>query len=262
MKTLIFTLLVIANTLLGGVAVLNGLAHEFTVTPGNTYKGRIELQNASEKTQVVTLYQADISTKFTGETFYTDSLENNRSNMSWVKLSYLNTTIESNEKRSIEFEIIVPKLDSLFGTYWSVIMVEPHDPIHIQKDKNGATIQSKVRYAIQIICSIGKTGTTDLKFINISQKKHADKHYLEVDIENTGQILIKPTLSLELFNEEGNSLPIIKSEKQRIFPSSSKKYVLDIMNMQPGTYQGILIADCATDDLFGVNITLHLKDDG
>ena len=262
MRSLIFLFILIANTLFSGVAVLNGLAHEFSVTPGSIYRGSIELQNASDGAQVVTIYQTDMATLFTGETFYTDSLENNRSNMSWVKLSYLNTTIESKEIRSIEFEIIVPKSDSLIGTYWSVIMVEPRDPIHIQKDKSGALIQSKVRYAIQIICNIGETGTTDLKFINISQKKYNDKHYLEVDIENTGQILIKPTLNLELFNEVGNGLPIIKSEKQRIFPRSSKRYVLDIMNIKPGVYQGILIVDCATDDLFGVNITLHLKDDG
>lgn len=263
MKTLLLTLLFTANTLIGGgVAVLNGLAHEFNVTPGSTYHGRIELQNASDNAQVVILYQTDMTTKFTGETFYTDSLENSQSNKNWIKLSNLNVTIDSEEKRSIEFEIIVPESNSLVGTYWSVIMVEPRDPIHIQQDESGFNIQSKVRYAIQIICHIGETGTTDLKFVNISQKKYNNTRYLEVDIKNTGQILIKPTLSLELFNAEGNSLPIIKSEKQRIFPQSSKRYILDISVVEPGIYQGILIADNTTDDLFGVNITLHLKDDG
>ena len=141
-------------------------------------------------------------------------------------------------------------------------MVEPRDPIHVQKDESGYNIQSKVRYAIQIICNIGGTGTTDLNFLNISQQKNENQHSLEVDIENIGQILVKPTLSLELFTSEGSSLPIIRSEKQRLFPNSSKKYILDILDIKPGTYQGILIADCETDDLFGVNITLHLKDDG
>jgi len=252
----------VINTLLGGVAVLNGLAHEFNVTPGNTYKGSIELQNASETVQVVTLYQTNMTTMFSGETFYSDSTDNERSNIDWVKISQLNTTIASKENRNIDFEIIVPNTEELSGTYWSVIMVEPRDPINVQKDENGFNIQSKVRYAIQIICNIGETGTTDLKFLNISQKKHNNHQSLEVDIKNTGQILIKPSLSLELFTSEGNSIPIIKSEKQRLFPNSSKKYILDILDLEPGIYQGILIADCATDDLFGVNITLHLKDDG
>ena len=69
----------ILNYLWGGVAVLNGLAHEFTVTPGNVYKGQIELKNASEITQVVMVYQANLSTKHTGETFYSDSIKNARS---------------------------------------------------------------------------------------------------------------------------------------------------------------------------------------
>lgn len=72
MKILLFTLLFLVNILLGGVAVLNGLAHEFNVTPGSTYQGRIVLQNAFDQAQVVTLYQTDMSTLFTGETFYTD----------------------------------------------------------------------------------------------------------------------------------------------------------------------------------------------
>ena len=262
MKNIIFTFLFATNTLLGGVAVLNGLAHEFNVTPGNTYKGTIELQNASDEAQVVMLYQADIATKYTGETFYSDSVVNKRSNVNWIKLSNISFTVESKENRNIEFEITVPKSDKLIGTYWSVIMVEPRDPIHIQKDKSGVNIQSKVRYAIQIVCNIGGTGTTDLKFFNISQKKHNGKQYLEVDVENTGQVLINPILSLELFDNIGNSSPIIKSEKQRIFPSSSKRFLIELTNVKKGTYQGILIAECGIDDLFGVNITLHLKDDG
>lgn len=261
MKTIIFTLLFIANILSGGVAVLNGLAHEFNVTPGSKYQGKIELHNASEIAQIVTFNQTDMTTKYTGETFYSDSVTNDRSNINWIKLSNLDIILENGNKGSIDFEITVPNTGSLSGTYWSIIMVEPSNPIHIQQDESGYNIQSKIRYAIQIICNIGETGTTDLKFINISQKKYDDKHYLEVDIENIGQILIKPLLSLELFNEDGNSLPIIKVEKQRIFPNSSKRYIVEIDDIEPGVYQGILIADCETDDLFGVNITLHLKDD-
>ncbi len=262
MKIILTTLLITVNTLLGGVAVLNGLAHEFNVTPGNTYQGKIELQNAAGTAQVVTLYQSDMSTMHTGETFYTDSITNDRSNMSWISISSLGLTLDNEEKGSIDFQITVPSSSTLSGTYWSVIMVEPRDPIHVQEDKSGYSIQSKIRYAIQIVCNIGETGTTDLKFLNISQESFNNKQYLEVDVENSGQVLIKPTLSLELFDEQGNSLPILKAEKQRIFPNSSKKFIIEIDEIKPGVYQGILIADCDTDDLFGVNITLNLKDDG
>lgn len=261
MKTLIFTLLFIVNSLSGGVAVLNGLAHEFNVTPGSKYQGKIELHNASESAQIVTFYQTDMTTKYTGETFYSDSVTNDRSNINWIKLSNLDIILENGNKGSIDFEITVPNTESLSGTYWSIIMVEPSDPIHVQQDKSGYNINSKVRYAIQIICNIGETGITDLKFLNISQKNFEGNHYLQVDVENNGQVLIKPTLRLELFNESGSSLPIIKVEKQRIFPNSSKRYFIDIDDIESGVYQGILIADCETDDLFGVNITLNLKDD-
>jgi len=261
MKSIIITLLLVVNTVLGGVAVLNGLAHEFNVSPGNIYRGKIELQNTSHISQIVTVYQSDITTKYTGETFYSDSITNDRSNLSWINLSSLSVTLESKEKGSIDFQITVPNSNTLTGTYWSVIMVEPRDPIYVQEDESGYSIQSKVRYAIQIVCNIGETGTIDLKFLNISKELYNEKQYLKVDIENNGQVLIKPTLSLELFDVQGSSLPIIKVEKQRIFPNSSKRYIVNIDDIEPGIYQGILIADCETDDLFGVNITLNLKDD-
>lgn len=261
MRKILIIFAIILNYLWGGVAVLNGLAHEFTVTPGNIYKGQIELKNASETEQVVTIYQANLSTLHTGETFYSDSVKNNRSNLDWIKLSNLNITLESEAQGTIDFEIHVPNASNMEGTYWSVIMIEPRDPIHIQEDENGYSIQSKVRYAIQIVCNIGETGTTDLKFLGISQEDIQGTHYLEVDVKNSGQTLVKPILSLELFDENGNGLPIIKAEQQRIFPNSSKRFILEIEGIKEGTYQGILIADCNTDDLFGVNVTLHLKDD-
>ena len=77
MRSLIFFLILITNTLFSGVAVLNGLAHEFNVSPGNIYRGSIELQNSSDGTQIVTLIQNDMSTKYNGETIYSDSLLHN-----------------------------------------------------------------------------------------------------------------------------------------------------------------------------------------
>jgi len=261
MRNILISALLIMNTIFGGVAVLNGLSHEFNVIPGNTYTGTIELQNATDIAQVVMLYQSDMSTSHSGETFYADTVKNDRSNKNWIRLANINTTLESEEKTTIDFEITVPNNNRLSGSYWSVIMVEPRDPIHVQEDASGYSIQSKIRYAIQIVCNIGETGQSDMQFLNISQETLEEKHYLQVDVQNTGQILLKPALSLELFDISGNNFPIIKAEKQRIFPNSSKKYILEIEGIQSGTYQGILIADCGTDDLFGVNVTLHLKDD-
>lgn len=261
MKKIILTYILIVNSVWAGVAVLNGLAHEFIVTPGNTYKGTIELKNASDIAQVAMIYKANMTTQHTGETFYSDSIKNDRSNLDWIQLSNVNLTLDSEVSGSVEFEINVPNSPDLIGTYWSVIMIEPRDPIHVQEDESGYSIQSKIRYAIQIVCNIGETGTTNLQFLNISQEHYQGKNYLEVDVKNTGETLIKPELSLELFDSEGSGLPIIKAEKQRIFPNSSKRYIVEIEGIKSGEYQGILIADCNTDDLFGVNVTLHLKDD-
>lgn len=261
-KILLLLVLYISNLTFGGVGILNGLIHEFNVMPGNTYKGFIELNNTSDGEQVVTFYQTDMKTSFTGETFYSDSTNHDRSNRSWIKLSTLNIMLTNEETSTVEFEITVPNNQDLFGSYWSIIMVEPRDPIHIQEDSRGFNIQSKIRYALQIVCSFGETGTTNLKFIDISQSTREGERYLEIGMQNIGDVIVKPVISLELFDDHGNSYPIKRVENKRIFPNSSKKYLLNINDIEPGTYQGIVIADCNTDDLFGVNITITIKDDG
>lgn len=262
MKSLLLILLFVGNLLFGSVAIMNGLSHQFSVTPGNKYRGQIELQNADEVDQVVTFYQADMVTKFTGEILYDDTMKHHRSNRHWISISNLNMNIGSGEKRILNFEITVPESDSLTGTYWSVIMVEPRDPIHIQKDEvSGYNIQSKIRYAIQIVCNIGDTGNANLQFLGVSKNFTEEQKLLEIDIENTGEILIIPTLNIEFFDESGSDAGVLKSEQQRIFPSCSKKYVIDISSLPMKKLQGIVIADCGTDDLFGVNVTIDLKND-
>lgn len=261
-KLLLLLIFYISNLAFGGVGILNGLIHEFNVMPGNTYKGFIELNNSSVGNQVVAFNQTDMKTSFSGETFYADTVNYDRSNLSWIKLSTLNITLTDEETRTVEFEITVPNNADLYGSYWSVIMVEPRDPIHVQEDSRGFNIQSKIRYAIQIVCTFGESGTTNLNFVDITQTTRESNRYLEIGVQNTGDVIVKPVLSLELFDELGNSYPIKRVENKRIFPNSSKKYLLDITDIKSGNYQGIVIADCNTDDLFGVNITINIKDDG
>lgn len=260
-RKVIFTLLILSFTvpsIHAGIAVLNGLTHEVKLSPGEKYRGRIDIQNSSAKETSVKLYQTDYWFSSSGESRYGEPGTGARSNAGWITLSQVFQTLQGNQNQTIDFEINVPAVDSLEGTYWSVIMVEGVAPPDTAASKKGVSISSVTRYAIQIITLVGDNSRIDLQFLNISLKKEEGGPVLEVDLGNPGNTAVRPETGLELFNQEGISQGIIKADRKRIYPGTSARFMLNLAGIKPGKYTGTLVADCDEDHIFGTNVTLEL----
>lgn len=259
-KTLFFILIFLIANVTGSMAsimVLNGLTHENHVSPGDSYVSGIEIQNASDQEKSVRLYQVDYRYVAGGESFYDEPGTLPRSNARWVEVSSLLVTLQPNETRMVDFEVSVPQNDSLNGTYWSVIMVEgiEADPTRPQ---SGVSIQTVMRYAIQVITHIGETGKVDLQFTKMELKKENNIVQLEVDIENTGERAVRPEVGISLFDASGNPVQVVTVERKRIYPGSSVRFLLNIEHSVPGQYSGILVADCDEEHVFGANVNLEI----
>ena len=85
--------------------------------------------------------------------------------------------------------------------------------------------------------------------------------FSEIALENTGDCLLQPTISLELFNDNGENVGVVKAEKKKIYPGTSTKFVLDLAKFPKGEYEAIVLADCNEEDIFGLNLTLKINDD-
>lgn len=240
------------------IVVLNGLTHENEAQPGETYRGAVEIQNTADTEKSVRIYLRDYLFSHTGETRHDPAGTLERSNAPWITYNPELLNLGPNEKALVEFEVLVPENDSLTGTFWSVIMVEGIIPPDTAKYKQGVTINTAIRYAVQIVTNIGKTGVSDLQFLGLELDQQNENKLLNVLIGNTGERMLRSEVSLELFDEEGNSAGIIKADKRKTYPGTSIKVELPLEGIKPGNYSGMLVADCGNDQIFGTNVSFEL----
>ena len=260
-RKLLTSVLIILSTapfVLGSIVVLNGLTHENTTTSGESYRGSIEVQNTAETEKSVKIYQRDYLFNFKGESRHDAPGTIARSNSGWITYNPELLVLAAGEKATIEFEVKVPQQDSLKGTYWSVIMVEGVIPPDTTR-KTGVTINTAIRYAIQVVTHIGNSGSSDLQFLGLEMNEPGDKKSINVLLENTGERQLKPTLALELFDDNGKSEGVFKTESRKTFPGTSVKMTVNLEGIKPGKYTGVLVADCDQDHVFGTNISLELE---
>lgn len=255
---LIIAAIFIPSVSAANIIVLNGLTHENQVQPGETYRGTIQVQNASEGNKSVRVYQRDYSFSYTGESNHDPAGTLERSNAAWMSVNPELIDLEPNEIATIDFEVEVPASEPLTGSFWSVIMVEGIVPPDTSDYSSGVTINTAIRYAVQIITNIGETGTSDLEFIGMELDEQEDSALLYVALENTGERMLRPGLALELFDEEGNSVGIVRAARRKTYPGTSVLISLELKGIKPGNYTGVLVADCDDDHVFGTNVSFEI----
>ena len=116
-----------------------------------------------------------------------------------------------------------------------------------------------MRYAIQVISQIGKTGSVGLSFANAKLVKVEGKPIFAIDVENTGQRSLKSSLWLELYSQMGKPIGKFQGEARRLYPGTSARFQIDLGQTPDGKYLGMVAADGAGDNLFGANVELEIK---
>ena len=105
------------------IAVLSSTVEEHEATRGETYTGRIVIANSSRAPQPVRIYQTDYIFDATGMSVYGDPGKTARSNAAWVTPQSQRIVVPPSSQVTVPYSVKVPTLDSLKGTYWSMIMV-------------------------------------------------------------------------------------------------------------------------------------------
>lgn len=253
----ILTITTTAHHSLANIVILNGLTHENNASIGETYRNGIQVQNAGKEPRSIKVYQRDYWYSYAGESKHDEAGTLPRSNADWINYSPTFLTLPPNETAIIDIEVAVPQNDTLTGTFWSVIMIEgiqPQDTI----GSSGVKIHTAIRYAVQIITNIGATGKRDLQFLGLELTEEEGNQVLNVALENTGERILKPELSLEVFNNNGESIGIFKADRRKTYPGTSILLSLPLAGIKPDEYTAVLVADCGEDHIFGTNITLEL----
>ncbi|MCX6321329.1 MAG: hypothetical protein NTX93_05905 [Bacteroidia bacterium] len=238
------------------VEVIGSLKHVHNGKPGDVIKGEIRIHNNDSIDQEVKVYQTDLLYNLQENTFYDEPGSHNRSNALWIQFSPKSVILKANEVRIIQYEMTLPLIDTLKGTYWSVLMVEGVVPID-PNQKGDLSIRTVTRYAIQVVTEMADKGKGSLKFLEPTLVKEGDKLFLAIDLVNNGEHYIAPEVSIELFDEKGTSVKVITATRKGLYPSTSTRFSFDLEGIPGGkTYQVMIVAAGQEDDVFGLEYKL------
>lgn len=246
------------------ISLPGGLTIENDVAIGGRTSGNIVILNNDAEPVTVNIYQTDYMFYADGRSDFGKPGSTPRSNASWITYSPNQITVPPKGSASVAYQISVPNDQSLYGTYWSVIMVEPIpkaalEPPSAEKDKVAIGVQAVFRHAVQMITHIGDTGERALRFASKRLENRDGKVFLVLDVENTGERWLVPALYVDLADQSGRSLGRFEGGKLRIFPGCSVRYFVDLGALKPGGYNALVIADCGEEKLFGARYTLEVK---
>ncbi len=261
----LFLVSMLASCLTAQVSIIGELSQDKDALPGDVYTGTIVIRNDTNEPQEAKVYQTDYTFQFNGTNNYGEPGVFPRSNAKWIAFSPAYVTLPPQGTMAVNFTVTVPKdtTHKLIGTYWSMLMVEgiqkgsAESSIRPKDAKAQMGIMQTIRYGIQIATSIAKTGTKKIQFVGHDViKKEGGKRILQIDIENTGEIAMRPDVYVELFDEQGKSLGKYPGIKYRIYPGTSVRQSIDVSSVAPGTYKALIVVDAGGDDVFGAQYAL------
>ncbi|HXT16291.1 MAG TPA: hypothetical protein VN706_11715 [Gemmatimonadaceae bacterium] len=227
------------------IVVLSNTVEERIAAPGERYTSTIIIVNPSTEPQTARIYQTDYQFAADGTGQFNDPGTTLRSNAGWVTPQTTQIVVPANGRVAVPYTVVVPKTDSLKGTYWSAIMVEGQTA---QPGKSGAkpTVElgSVMRYAIQVATHIQMSGTRAVKFVDPGVVKTTDgTATFDVDVLDNGDRGYRPTLWVEIYDANGVLQAKAKQTRGLLYPGSSIRQHFVLGKLTPGTYKAMLFAD-------------------
>jgi len=245
-----------------GIQVMGELTREMTLQPGDRIQGKILVQNRSEYTQQVSVFQTDYQFFANGVNDYGKPGTMARSNASWITFAPRLLTLSGNETLAIDYVVQVPKEGSLTGTYWSILMVEPIPVAKLDpKPRSSGTvgINTVLRYAVQMVTHIGQTGERAMKFPGKQLLQENGKKILNIDAENTGERWLRPQIWAQIFNQDGTDCGRFSGQRLRIYPGCSARFQVDLSSLSKGNYSALVVGDNGDEYVFGARYEFSLN---
>lgn len=252
--------LALTATCAANIQVVGSLARTKSVKAGELFEGVIQLKNTGSKPAHVNVRQTDYHFEADGSNRYDEPGSSPRSNANWLSVTPPRIVLEANQSTEVHYKCRVPDRPELRGAYWSMIMIEPAAaPVAAADDKQGTVgLRTMTRFGIQIVTEVGE-GSQSIKVL---QKKlvrdGAGSHKLELDIANTGERALHPSISVELYNDKGVPAGRFDAGKTRIYPSCSIRATAALTGVPPGKYTALVLLDSGDANVMGAQYSLQI----
>jgi len=248
------------------ISIIGELSHDRQVHPGEQYEGTVTVLNESEESQEVKIYQTDYTFFADGTNNYAEPGTLPRSNASWIQFSPSHLVLPPRETSDVHFRVSAPQdtSRSIHGSYWSMLMVEgiqrgsPESSFPANPLKKEMGIRQAIRYGIQIASHLANTGNKEVRFLEAHLQTGDDgKHVLQLDIENTGSLGMRPEVYVELFDDTGTKKGRYSGLRYRLYPGTSVRQMIDFDNVLRGNYRALVVIDDGGNDVFAAEYSLE-----
>lgn len=245
-----------ATVLPAQIAVVSETVVEHGAQPGEVYRGRLELLNTGKTAQEAKLYQTDYQFFADGRSNYAAPGSSARSNARWIVFSPNRVSLVPGARATVAYTVSVPTAP-LKGSYWSMLMVETI-PLGFAESSVTAPheirvgIQTKVRYAAQLVTNIGLSGSSAIRFDSVTvTRDNRGRKGVSFDFVNTGERAHRLTLSLQLYSPGGALVKTLEQTRGLLYPGTSARQRFDLGSLPPGAYKALIVADGGGDEMFG-----------
>ncbi|MBU1085012.1 MAG: hypothetical protein ABIJ43_02895 [Candidatus Beckwithbacteria bacterium] len=217
---------------------------ELTALPGATLQETIKIKNNSDTELAFTVQSSDfIVNDDQGTPIAVSEIVSGRWSLSsWLTASPKKILLAPNQTQSIDLIITMPD-DALAGGRYAMITYQPITEGQMQAG-TGSAIQQKVGTLIYLNVIGDVTKAAYLKEFKVDKPfKQYGPINLFAQIENLGDIHLRPTGSIIITNLFNKTVADLKLDEKNIFPFASRTYEFEVPGKwRFGKYQAELTA--------------------
>jgi hypothetical protein len=257
MKIIYLLFFLLTSPLTGQIVVNSKLKQIYKASPGQKIVGSVQVTNSSEESCDCRFYTQDMVALVDGKYEYLEGGTLPRSASSWIKFHQDTIAIPSKVQGEVSYTLQVPQNNSLSGTYWTMILVEPHGKIKLPSQDGRFGIGTVYRTAIYLIVEIGDTGKYD---VTLGMPEIKDNHF-SVQVDNSGSRYVRLQPNLDLYDTKGKKIKEVKALPRLVFPGGAATFDYDLEQPIPGSYVGFVILEHTEDPsvLFGGKYPIEIK---
>jgi hypothetical protein len=213
----------------------------YVLAPGSVQQGGVIISNSGTATGVVKLFAADATTgRTTGTVYLTDRKATKVG--AWISLSSTSLTLKPGEHQTVRFTVRVPA-NAKAGQWVGGVVAETSRQVTGPKSKQKASVQIKIRDLTIVAVQVNVPGPPVINFKIGGVTTGGQRGFQEVvtHIENTGNLLVKPTGSVTVLNKQGKTLQVLTFKMDTFLPETAIDYPLLLKKaLPPGDYSALV----------------------
>lgn len=230
---------------------------ELSVMPGESCTGIINVDNKGSAVANIMTYISDVGMNIQGDVTFPEGGSLPYSCEPWLLVNPEQFRLAQGASRQVRYTLKVPK--DAAGTYLACVFVQtkPED----RPFATGSAISARV--GSLIIVNVTGTGAkaAELFSLGTRQSKDGKQAQVELGIRNKGNVLLRPTGTIEIKSEAGFTVEKVEfnQDKQAVLPFSERLYPIAISpNVEPGAYRLIATIDYGGRELLAGETKINL----